>query len=151
VLRCNYAIRGDHYDERPAIIAEEDALITETRSIFQASRLTSENFFFLALIVVKSFLVVGCTGSVPTKIKDILDHPREYDGRTVVIAGEVKERTNLVVVKYFVVKDETGEITVITDRAVPNPGERVRVKGRVNQAFAMGGKSVVVVVEHSGS
>ncbi len=105
---------------------------------------------FVPVVVANLLLLVACAGVVPTKIKDILDHPREYDGRTVVIAGEVKERTNLLVVKYFVLKDDTGEMIVVTDRAVPNAGERVRVKGRVNQAFALGGKSVVVVVEQPG-
>jgi hypothetical protein len=105
----------------------------------------------IPVFVAKILLLAACTGLAPTKIKDILDHPREYDGRTVVIAGEAKQSTNLLVVKYFVVKDDTGEIVVVADRAVPNPGEKVRVKGRVNQAFALGGKSVVVVVEQPGS
>jgi len=49
-----------------------------------------------------------------------------------------------------VVKDDTGEMVVVTDRAVPNPGEKVRVRGRVDQAFAFRGNSLTVIIEDSG-
>ena len=101
------------------------------------------------LAVLGCCIMVRCTGLFSTKIKDILEHPREFDGRTVTIAGEVKESANLLFIKYFIVRDDTGEITVVTDRAVPRQGEKVRVTGRVNQAFAIGDKSLVVIVEES--
>jgi len=101
------------------------------------------------LAVLGSCITVGCTGLFPTKIKDILQNPRKFDGKAVTIAGEVKEGANLVFVKYFVVRDDTGEIIVVTDRAVPRPGEKVWVTGRVNQAFAIGDKSVVVIIEEA--
>ncbi len=91
--------------------------------------------------------VLACSAVFPTKISDILVNPRQYDGKTVVVAGEVKESANLLFVKCYVVKDDTGEITIITDRAVPRSGERVRVKGVVNQAFSLGDRSLVVIVE----
>jgi aspartyl/asparaginyl-tRNA synthetase len=93
--------------------------------------------------------MVGCSGLFSTKIKDILQHPRDFDGRTVTIAGEVKESANLLFIKYFIVRDDTGEITVVTDKAVPRQGEKVRVTGRVNQAFAIGEKNVIVIMEES--
>ncbi len=95
-------------------------------------------------------LLLACNTAHPTKIKQILDHPQQYDGRTVVIDGEVKESANVVVVRFFVVKDDTGEIVVVTDRAVPNPGEKIRVRGRVDQAFALSGNSLTVIIEEPG-
>jgi len=97
-----------------------------------------------------TLLLFACSLARPTKIKQILAQPREFDGRTVVIAGEVKESTNALVMRYFVVKDDTGEMVVVTDRAVPNPGEKVRVRGRVDQAFAFRGNSLTVIIEDSG-
>lgn len=83
------------------------------------------------------------------KIKQILDHPRQYDGREVTIEGQVETSTNVLVFRYFVLKDDTGAITVITYKAVPTRGERIRVRGRVNQAFALHGESLTVIMEDS--
>jgi aspartyl/asparaginyl-tRNA synthetase len=101
------------------------------------------------MLTVLGSCILGCTGLFTTKIKDILQHPRDFDGRTVTIAGEVKESANILFIKYFIVQDDTGEITVVTNRAVPRQGDKVRVTGRVNQAFAIGDKSVVAIVEES--
>ena len=35
---------------------------------------------------------LACTGVFPTKVKDILANPRQYDGKTVVIAGRGKRK-----------------------------------------------------------
>lgn len=82
-----------------------------------------------------------------TPIRDILDHPRTYHGKKVTIAGEVTQSVNLLVVRYFIVRDETGEIPVVTRGAVPRKGEWVRVRGVVDQAFALGDRSLVVLIE----
>jgi len=96
-----------------------------------------------------TILLLACSAAGPTKIKQILDDPREHDGREVTIEGQVQTSANLVLFKYFVVKDETAEIIVITSEPVPTRGERLRVHGRVNQAFAFQGKSLTVVMEDS--
>jgi aspartyl/asparaginyl-tRNA synthetase len=96
-----------------------------------------------------TLLLMACNLAPPTKIKQILDHPRQFDGHEVTVEGQVEESANLLVLRYFVLKDETGEITVITPKAVPTRGERIRVRGRVNQAFAFQDKSLIVIVEDS--
>ena len=83
-----------------------------------------------------AILFLACSAARPTKIKQILDHPREYDGREVTIEGQVQTSANLVLFKYFVLKDETAEIIVITSEPVPTRGERLRVHGRVDQSCA---------------
>lgn len=82
-----------------------------------------------------------------TPIGKILKNPREYDGKTITIAGEVTDRTSLLIVKYFRVKDKTGEIVVLTDRSLPPAGSKVRVKGHMKEAFAIGDKQMLVFVE----
>ena len=94
-----------------------------------------------------TLLLVACNQSGPVKIKQILDHPRQYDGREVTIEGQVETSTNVLVFKYFVLRDDTGAIAVITYKAVPARGERIRVRGHVNQAFALQGKSLTVIME----
>ncbi len=102
-----------------------------------------------ALACAALLLLVSC-GLFATSIKDILDNPRDYDGKTVTVSGEVKEATSLLVVKYFTIADRTGEITVISERALPKAGTRFRVTGVVHEAFSIGSKSMLVIEESGG-
>jgi hypothetical protein len=85
----------------------------------------------------------------PTPIRSILDDPRRYDGTIVTIAGEVRDSTNLVVLKWYRVADDTGSIVVVAAGAVPRRGARVEVVGRVRQAFVIGDESLTVIMEES--
>jgi hypothetical protein len=91
--------------------------------------------------------LLGCSGLTSTAIGDVLKDPRRFDGKQIMVVGKVKDSANILLVKYFVLEDDTGVITVVTDRSVPAPGDKVRVRGRVNQAFSIGGKSLVVLLE----
>ncbi|GEM_PF-627902 len=84
------------------------------------------------------------------EIEKILSNPREYEGKVVTIEGEVTDRTAFfVVVKFFKVKDKTGEITVVTRRTLPAIKSVVRVKGRIDEVFAVGDQKFVVFIEES--
>jgi len=43
-----------------------------------------------------------------TKIKDILDHPRNYENKEVTVYGAATNAASLLVVKYFEIQDDTG-------------------------------------------
>ena len=60
----------------------------------------------------------------------------------------VTEVFGLFVVRYFVVKDKTGEIIVVTKRPLPSEGTKITVKGTVREAFSIGDKQLVVVLEN---
>lgn len=90
-------------------------------------------------------MLLGCVRATP--IRKILDDPRDYAGKPVTIAGKVTEVTGLVFFKYFVVKDKTGEITVVTSRPLPKEGAEIRVTGTVQEAFAIGDKQFIVIIE----
>ncbi len=49
--------------------------------------------------------------------------------------------------KYFVVRDDTGEIPVVTERVIPARGETVTIRGEVQEAFALGEERLIVIVE----
>ncbi len=99
----------------------------------------------LLSLIMLIILLAGCTRATP--IKKILANPRDYGGKTVTISGTVTEITGFLFFKYFVVKDKTGEITVITSRPLPQKGAQIRVTGTVQEAFAIGSREVVVIVE----
>lgn len=99
--------------------------------------------FFICILVLALF---SCSlGS--TKIGDIIGHPRDYADKEVTISGEVTETFSLFIVKYFVVRDNSGEISVITERPLPAKGEKIKVKGTVKETFSFGTKTAIVLVE----
>ena len=98
-------------------------------------------------VLLAVMLTVGCSSFMATPIKKILDNPRDYSDKTVTVSGEVTETFSLLVIKYFVVKDRTGEITVVTAKPLPRKGSRITVKGTVQEAFSLGNRQLIVIVE----
>jgi hypothetical protein len=43
-------------------------------------------------------------------MKEILDHPRDYENKEVTIYGTVINTASILVVKYFELRDDTGTI-----------------------------------------
>lgn len=83
-----------------------------------------------------------------TKIKDIVDHPRDYENREVTIYGTVTGSASLFVVKFFELQDDTGTIKVVTERVLPKQGEALQVTGSM-QAIEIGAERLVVLPEKS--
>ena len=111
------------------------------------SRLIGLAVFVICLAVVIS----GCdaiNSLTATKIKDILDHPRDYENKEVTVYGTVTNAASLLVVKYFEIEDGTGTMRVVTDRLLPAKGEKLKVTGRM-EVFEMGADRLVVLRETS--
>ena len=89
---------------------------------------------------------IGCADISHVQIKSLLRDPRRYEGRSVVISGQVIQRNSLLL-RHFILRDETDEIIVLTERVLPEIGANTRVKGRVGQVFAFGNKQQVVFIE----
>ena len=94
-------------------------------------------------------LLVACEGLFSTPVETILNNPREYDGRLVKVSGTVTQSMNLFVVKYFVLRDESGEITVVTPRILPRQGNSITIRGHVREAFTVGDEQLLVIVEET--
>lgn len=82
-----------------------------------------------------------------TQIREILQDPRGYDGKTVTVQGDVVNTFSLVFVKYFELNDSTGVIRVVSDKPLPTKGQRLKVTGRIHQAFSFGDQSLMVLIE----
>ncbi len=97
------------------------------------------------VIIILSFLLIcGCSRKV--SIGEILENPREYADKEVVIEGEVVDRFSLILVSYFTVDDGTGSIRVITDRPLPNKGNIISVEGTVIY-YSFADKSIFAIKE----
>jgi hypothetical protein len=96
------------------------------------------------------FALAGCASVTP--IGQLLDNPARYDGKTVRIAGEVQGSAGALGVGAYEVKDATGTLTVVSERASPpRTGARVEVKGTFQALFTLLSKSLAVLREESRS
>ena len=102
-----------------------------------------------ASLVLAAWLIAGaaCSGLFTTRVGDILQHPRDYDGKIVTVAGTAKAVTSIGALRSFILDDGTGAIRVLTERAVPREGEAVTVRGTVQQEFAIFGENLIVIRE----
>ena len=100
-------------------------------------------------VVVMVIVLATCQMLFSTKIRAIKESPGAFEGKEVAIAGQVTGTWNLLFVKYYKVRDDTDEIAVITEAALPREGDHVRVKGTVNQAFSVGNTRMIVVIERA--
>lgn len=72
---------------------------------------------FALIIVLSAFDQVSSAS-----IGKIVDKPRDYAGKQVSVSGEVTEVFSFLVVKYFSVRDNTREITVVRTEPLPKKG-----------------------------
>jgi aspartyl/asparaginyl-tRNA synthetase len=91
-------------------------------------RLIGSVIFCVALLNLACDSVYGTTAA---KIKDILDHPRDYQSQDITVSGTVTNAVSLLVVKYYEIQDGTGSIKIVTDRLLPTRGEKLKVTGRM--------------------
>jgi hypothetical protein len=78
-------------------------------------------------------------------IEKIVSNPPSYEGKSVTIEGEVTDRTAFFVeLKFFKVKDKSGEIIVATKTVLPRIKSNVRVKGTADDSFPLGDRKLLV-------
>lgn len=103
-----------------------------------------------ALFAGALFVVAGCASVTP--IGRLLDDPASYDGKTVRIEGQVKEGAGGFGLGAYQVQDETGTLTVVSDKGgPPRTGARIEVKGVFEALFTLGPRSLAVLREQSRS
>lgn len=101
------------------------------------------------LITVGFFLatMTACGAHISTPIEQIKANPRQYADKRIKISGTVTETFSLLVLKYFVVDDGTGEMYVVTKKSMPARGENIKVTGTVRDAFSLGDMQLLVLLE----
>jgi hypothetical protein len=104
----------------------------------------------LAPLAAVLFVLAGCASVTP--IGQLLDDPSRYDGKSVRIAGEVRESAGGLGVGAYEVKDGTGTLTVVSDKSSPpRTGAKIEVKGTFQALFTLFSKSLAVLREESRS
>src|SRR5947208_11365575 len=86
-------------------------------------------------------------------IADLQRHPGRYTDRTVSVSGVVTSSWGLPLVpfRFYKVDDGTGEVTVLSQNTrMPGKGERVRVKGKVQDVAVFGGRPLGLHIREEG-
>ena len=102
-----------------------------------------------ALALAAGLSLAGCDYFGFTPIKDIAAAPGQFEGKEVKIKGKAVDPVQLLSLRTFTLKDETGEIAVTTSGALPAAGADVAVKGTVKSAVIVSGKSIGTRVEET--
>ena len=88
----------------------------------------------------------GCALSLRNPdIAELQRHPGRYQDRTVSVSGVVTSSWGvpLVPFRFYKIDDGTGQVTVLSQNLrMPATGERVRVRGRVEDVAMLGGRAL---------
>ncbi|HEX5387694.1 MAG TPA: hypothetical protein VFW66_13405 [Gemmatimonadales bacterium] len=95
-------------------------------------------------------LLAACASVTP--ISELLDNPSHYDGKTVRVQGEVEQAAGGLGVGAYRVKDNTGTLTVVSDKGdPPRTGAKINVKGVFQALITLGSRGIAVLKEQSRS
>ena len=98
--------------------------------------------------IVAALVLAGCArlGFGFSKIGDLLAAPQNYAGKEVLIRGAVGNTVKLpfLTLRFYTVRDGTGEIRVRTDKELPPPGSEVHVRGLLDSVAVVGDQNIGV-------
>ena len=94
-------------------------------------------------------ILVGLNGCSQTmRIRDLLDRPQEYDGKTVQVEGTVTQSAGVLGTGAFEIDDGTGKIFVIArGQGVPRQGAKTKAEGRFESVFSFLGRTMAAIVQ----
>lgn len=103
--------------------------------------------FHFGIALFLSFLLTAC--ALPfgyTDIVEITKNPASVEGKEFKIKGQVTDVTKipLVATTIFMVRDDSGEIMVFTNGITPGLGQKVALRGRVENMAIFGGNAIGV-------
>lgn len=89
----------------------------------------------------------ACAGTI--HIRDLLDQPQRYEGKTVRVAGTVTKSAGVLGTGAFEIDDGTGRIYVIArGQGVPREGARTKATGRFESLFNFLGRTMAAIVQN---
>ena len=90
----------------------------------------------------------GCGGINATPIREINTSPANFDGKEVMLHGVAKDATRIPLfnMKSYVLKDDTGEIMVLTEGDLPKTNEKLTVRVKVANLAIINGESLGTTV-----
>lgn len=106
---------------------------------------------FWTALLIAVLLLAGCDalGLGVTSIREVTTAPANFEGKEVRLKGRVFSVTRLPLLdmKAYTLRDDSGEITVLTQGELPAVNDTVGVSGKVSSAVIIGGQSLGLRVE----
>jgi hypothetical protein len=90
---------------------------------------------FVLVVVLAAALTAGCATK---SIHNVLADPTRYRDGQVQISGEVVDSYSVLGRGFYRVRDDSGQLWVMSERGVPRDGARVKVKGTIREPFNLG-------------
>jgi hypothetical protein len=93
--------------------------------------------------------IIGLSGCSRTiRIRDLLDRPQEYDGKTVQVEGTVTQSAGVLGTGAYEIDDGTGKIYVVArGGGVPREGAKTKATGRFESVFNLLGRTLAAIVQ----
>jgi hypothetical protein len=85
----------------------------------------------VAVVFSATFFVAACA----TSVNHILADPSRYRNKDVTVSGRVTDSVSLAGRGAFRLEDGSGSLWVVSDVGVPRKGARVKVSGRIRDAY----------------
>jgi hypothetical protein len=107
---------------------------------------------WLTVVIVLLVIAVPCALVYwfyfrPIPIKRIIDDPKAFDERIVLIQGTAMRSLGVLGYGAYELDDGTARIAVVTDAGLPPVAATVRVRGLTKQGYVLGHRVLTVVVE----
>lgn len=106
---------------------------------------------FWTALLIAVLLLAGCDalGLGVTPIREVTTAPANFEGKEIRLKGRVVSVTKvpLLDMKAYTLRDDSGEITVTTQGALPAVNDAIGVSGTVKSAAIIGGQSLGLRVE----
>lgn len=81
-------------------------------------------------------------------IKDLLDRPQDYNGKTVQVQGTVTQSAGVLGTGAYEIDDGTGKIFVISKGSgVPRQGAKTKASGRFESVFSFLNRTMAAIVQ----
>lgn len=98
--------------------------------------------------MVLSIMLSACSPINATPINEINTSPANFDGKEVMLRGVVKDPTRLPLLntKSYVLKDDSGEVLILTEADLPKMNEEISVKVKVANIAIINGESLGMTV-----
>jgi hypothetical protein len=96
----------------------------------------------LLLVWIGGVLQGGCSATNVIPISQLNAFPANFDGKEVMLRGVAKEVTRLPLFNFksYVLQDDSGQVTILTERQLPKMNEEIRVKVKVGSLAIINGE-----------
>lgn len=107
-------------------------------------KLLVQTMFILAILITGNH----ASADEIVSINDINTSPVNFDGKEVKLKGIAKNptRLSLINLKSYVLKDRSGEITVLTESDLPQMNEEITIRVRVKSLAIINGEALGLTV-----